>query len=342
MEIYDVADHDRQSESHIAIASGYLYKIAHNGSIFARWHRRYYVLYSDGLLYSYKSDRAKSSNRTIPVGRMCLRMKFGDGTSSQDCHYWPKKVLRNLCFSIINSDRSYHFFCDSEKEMNSWRQHLLRTLGKLASSSNWVLAEREESGVAEKEGIANHVPHSLVQTEVAVQTGGEVVTELLSKEEQLPYDAVGPATSLVGVVGRKEGEDSWSLDSSSEASRVSMSVENTAPSVSSENLISVTSQLEQFEQSSEEEESDTEEEPLTQGAESYVASDHIRAPEPEANPAHYKGGVAAAPRELPGPGLQPADTRSDQTPQDITGEHDLLLTQFDTESESSENEDEVR
>lgn len=88
MEAYD---NGKRSEGHTAVASGYLYKIAHNGSIFAKWHRRYYVLYSDGLLFSYVSDRAKSSNRTIPVGRMCLRMKFGDGTSSEDCRFWPKR-----------------------------------------------------------------------------------------------------------------------------------------------------------------------------------------------------------------------------------------------------------
>ena len=350
MEAYD---NGKRSEGHTAVASGYLYKIAHNGSIFAKWHRRYYVLYSDGLLFSYVSDRAKSSNRTIPVGRMCLRMKFGDGTSSEDCRFWPKRG-RNLCFSVINSDRSYHFFCDSEKELNSWRQHLLGTLGKLASSSNWVLAEREESGAAdqENEGAANLVPHSLLQTEVGAQTGGEAATESPSSEEKLPYDAVGPATSLAGVVGGKGGGDCWSLDRSSEGSRASTSGENTALE---ENLISVKNNLER---SSEEEESDTGEESdtegesdneeesdieealRTQGRESCVPPDCTIAPEPlnaEASPVSCSGRIAAAPR-VPRP---PADSRSGQAPQHISGEHELLLTHIDTESEPSGSEDEV-
>ena len=319
-------DYGRQSEGHAAVASGYLYKIAHNRSIFARWHRRYYVLYSDGLLYSYKSDRSKSSHRTIPVGRMCLRMKFGEDTSYQDCHYWPKKSLRNLCFSIINSDRSYHFFCESEKELNSWRQHLLATLGKLTSSSNWILAEKEEeSEAAEKEGIAGHVPHSLIQTEVEVQTVAETS---LSKQEQLPYDAVGPATSLVGVEGRKEGEDNWSLDRSSEASKGSTSDESVTAHVSSQNLISVRSQLEQFEQSSEEEPSDTEEQLSTQGVEESGVHDHNRA--------IYEENTTAAPE------LHPTDAKSDQhLVRTEVGESEVLLTQFDTESEPSDSEDEV-
>ena len=121
---------------HTAIASGYLFKVAHPLS---RWHRRYYVLYSDGLLHSFKNDRARAANRVIPVGRLCLRMKFGADTTFEDCSSWPKKIPQKLRFSIINSDRAYHFVCESEREMEMWKRNLLGTLNKLTSSNrSWV------------------------------------------------------------------------------------------------------------------------------------------------------------------------------------------------------------
>ena len=159
--------------SHTAVASGYLFKVSHNGTPFARWHRRYYVLYSDGLLYSFKNARSKAFDRVIPVGRMCLRMKFGSETSSEDCASWPKSVSQKLCFSIINSDRAYHFFCESEKEFDSWQQHLLGTLDKLSSSgSHWPVDRGDTKRDSQKE-------RETAQIEVESQ-----------EDEQLTYDMI--------------------------------------------------------------------------------------------------------------------------------------------------------
>ena len=121
--------------SHTAVASGYLHKLTHNGTPFAGWHQRYYVLYSDGLLRSYKSSRARNSHRIIQVGRKCLRLRFGSDTRSEECCRWPQGRSRSQCFSIINSDREYHFYCDSEREFASWRESLLQILAKLGSRS---------------------------------------------------------------------------------------------------------------------------------------------------------------------------------------------------------------
>ena len=171
--------------SHTAVASGYLFKVSHNGTPFARWHRRYYVLYSDGLLYSFKNARSKAFDRVIPVGRMCLRMKFGSETSSEDCASWPKSVSQKLFFSIINSDRAYHFFCESEKEFDSWQQHLLGTLDKLSSSgSHWPVDRGDTKRDSQKE-------RETAQIEVESQ-----------EDEQLTYDMI-----VHGYLESEKGEE---------------------------------------------------------------------------------------------------------------------------------------
>lgn len=128
--------------SHTAVASGFLHKLAHNGTPFARWHQRYYVLYTDGLLRSYKSSRARHSHRVIQVGRKCLRVRFGSDTRSDECSRWPKDCPRELRFSIINSDREYHFYCESEKEFGIWRENLLQILSKLGSAHTSYMERR--------------------------------------------------------------------------------------------------------------------------------------------------------------------------------------------------------
>ena len=121
------------------MASGFLHKLTRSGTLFARWHQRYYVLCSDGLLYSFKSSRARLSNRVIPLGRKCLRLRFGEETRRDEWSHWPKDFPRELCFSIVNSDREFHFCCDSEKELEMWRDNLLGTLDKLSSAHNSFL-----------------------------------------------------------------------------------------------------------------------------------------------------------------------------------------------------------
>lgn len=121
------------------MASGFLHKLTHGGTLFARWHQRYYVLCSDGLFYSFKSSRARLCNRVIPLGRKCLRLRFGEETRRDEWNHWPKDFPRELCFSIVNSDREFHFCCDSEKELEMWRDNLLGTLDKLSSAHNSFL-----------------------------------------------------------------------------------------------------------------------------------------------------------------------------------------------------------
>ena len=128
--------------SHTAVASGFLHKLTHNGTPFARWHQRYYVLYSDGLLCSYKSSRSRNSHRVIHVGRKCLRLRFGLDTRNDECSRWPKSCPRTRCFSVINSDREYHFYCESDREFAIWRKSLQQILAKLGSAHSSYVERR--------------------------------------------------------------------------------------------------------------------------------------------------------------------------------------------------------
>lgn len=132
------------SESHRAVTSGYLHKLAKGGSPVQHWHRRYYVLYSDGLMYSYKNGRSVKANRTIPVGRLCLRMKFGSDTVESG---WPSKAHVNLRFSLIHSNRAYHFYCENTEHFARWQHHLQLILTRFSSSS-CEIPETEKSSPA--------------------------------------------------------------------------------------------------------------------------------------------------------------------------------------------------
>ena len=265
--------------SHTAVASGYLFKVSHEGTPFARWHRRYYVLYSDGLLYSFKNARSRASNRVVPIGRMCLRMKFGEDTTLEDCNSWPKGVPQQLCFSIINSDRSYHFFCESEREFETWRQHLLGTLDKLAS--HWSIdigaSARVEVAVSDTTFNRNATlyatdPGDQVENDVlrkAKEADIQIEVESVDDEhEQLPYDKIGPANVGGHVDVRSdrvesEGDEEHTkhrltVDSDSEGS---LANESTAVNVSEENLAALEPSGEEV---SEEEETDKESEQTLQ------------------------------------------------------------------------------
>lgn len=115
------------------IASGYLFKLARNKRYFSTWHRRYYVLYSDGTLYSFKNLRSSTINRTITIGRMCITIRLGEEVGDDDCSSWPSNIPKSLCFSIVNSDRSYHFVCESRREFERWEASLRDVLHNLQS-----------------------------------------------------------------------------------------------------------------------------------------------------------------------------------------------------------------
>lgn len=238
---------------HWAVASGYLHKIAHNGTPFAQWHRRYYVLYSDGLLYSFKSARARSANRVIPVGRKCLRMKFEEDTSCDDCT-WPKNIPRKLCFSIINSDRSYHFICKSQREMEVWQKNLKETLGKFTPSlARWEnetpISVGEDSPEEENVLELTTCPKAIAGEQPTSEAAQVQRQQNDADEEVLPYDVVGEMRTM--GANNKSG-NSTSVHSS-ESSSSSLANVSTTVNASEENLLSVSRKLEEVEGDSGEE-----------------------------------------------------------------------------------------
>lgn len=135
MSSYEIDQHQEllPAAARIAIASGYLHKLAHGNSLMKVWHERFYVLYSDGLMYSYLNARSKASHRTIPVGRLCLRMKFGQETVQGECESWPRSVPIQCRFTLVNTDRVYHFHAENENDLLLWKHHLQSTMERLCS-----------------------------------------------------------------------------------------------------------------------------------------------------------------------------------------------------------------
>lgn len=208
--------------SHTAVASGFLHKLAHNGSPFACWHQRYYVLYSDGLLRSYKSSRARHSHRVIQVGRKCLRLRFGSDTRSDECRRWPKECPRELRFSIINSDREYHFYCESKRQFGIWRESLSRILSKLGSAHSsyverrssrlrgWVDEKSDDSDISCNEQTTTGSREKLEETPSTKKKGKRERDDVSSAMDG--YDTLGPAgtstTVLAAVTDHESEEDS--------------------------------------------------------------------------------------------------------------------------------------
>jgi len=203
-------------------------------------------------------------------------MKFGEDTTLEDCNSWPKGVPQRLCFSIINSDRSYHFFCESEREFETWREHLLGTLDKLAShwSIDKGVSARVEVVVSDTTFHQNATPNPYTtdpkdQPEKA-QTNDEadIQIEVESVEDELPYDKVGPANvgrhggvtsdQVESEGGEEHTQHRLALDSDSEGS---LANESTAVNISEENLAALEPS---GEEASEGEETDKESEQAVQ------------------------------------------------------------------------------
>ncbi|KAL5476302.1 hypothetical protein EMCRGX_G026228 [Ephydatia muelleri] len=130
------------------IASGYLFKLARNKRYFETWHRRYYVLYSDGSLHSFKNLRSSTLTRTISIGRKCIAVRFGEEVGNDDCNSWPSNIPKYLCFSIVNSDRSYHFICESRREFERWEASLREARHKIQSSGQSQQDGKPDHGTA--------------------------------------------------------------------------------------------------------------------------------------------------------------------------------------------------
>ena len=209
--------------SHTAVASGFLHKLTHNGTPFARWHQRYYVLYTDGLLRSYKSSRSRSSNRVIHVGRKCLRVRFGTETRNDECSRWPKGCPRERCFSVINSDREFHFYCESEREFAVWQDNLLSILGRLGSAHTSYVERRgsKMNGVASWLDDKSEDDSSIAPTPASSRKLGpamkkeraDISQDLVDKESDGSegYDAVGPAVHHTAC-DSEEGESEDGLE----------------------------------------------------------------------------------------------------------------------------------
>lgn len=223
--------------SHTAVASGFLHKLAHNGTPFACWHQRYYVLYSDGLLHSYKSSRARHSHRVIQVGRKCLRVRFGSDTRSDECRRWPKECPRELRFSIINSDREYHFYCESEREFGIWRESLSQILSKLGSAhSSYIerrssklskppgwLEEKSDSEISCNEQTASSSREKLEEAPLMETKEGAEREKGDGSGDLDGYDSLGPAgtsTIALATVSDHESEDGHASDTQLDRKRL--------------------------------------------------------------------------------------------------------------------------
>ena len=168
-----------------ATASGYLFKLARNKRLFSTWHRRYYVLYSDGTLNSYKHLRSTSINRTIPIGRKGIKILFGEEVGDDDCDSWPRNIPKSLCFSVTNSDRSYHFVCESRREFERWEASLREVMHKVQISEK-----------TEHEGDTRVIPVTSEEgrggaNAMVATTNAEGATELDADMEA--YDKAGTA-----------------------------------------------------------------------------------------------------------------------------------------------------
>lgn len=245
--------------SHTAVASGFLHKLAHNGTPFACWHHRYYVLYSDGLLHSYKSSRARHSHRVIHVGRKCLRVRFGSDTRSDECRRWPKECPRELRFSIINSDREYHFYCESEREFGIWRESLSQILSKLGSAHSSYI-ERRSSKLNRPPGwVDEKSDDSEISCNEQTTTGSREKLEeapLMKKKEgererddgsglMDGYDSLEPAgtsTIALAAVSDHESEDEHASDIQLDRKRLNDIAES--ENMNSDDLLTGTEEIE--------------------------------------------------------------------------------------------------
>ena len=129
-----------EDEDSSIVYRGAVFKLARNGRLSHRWHRRYAVLNSEGHLYLYSDEGMRSVRRVVDLQQMCLRIKFGVDTSDDYCSSWPKRVPQDRRFSLINMDRTYHFFTASRRDAESWKSAFLSIAeSKSIFTANWAL-----------------------------------------------------------------------------------------------------------------------------------------------------------------------------------------------------------
>ena len=130
-----------EDEDASIVFRGAVFKLARNGRVASRWHKRYAVLNSEGHLYLYSDEGMRSVRRVIDLQQMCLRIKFAADTSDDYCSNWPKRVPPDRRFSLINMDRTFHFFTPSKEEAASWKRGFLSIAeAKSIFTANWALS----------------------------------------------------------------------------------------------------------------------------------------------------------------------------------------------------------
>lgn len=188
---------------------GAVFKLARNGRLAPQWHKRYAVLNSEGHLYLYSDEGMRSVRRVIDLQQMCLRIKFGTDTNDDYCSNWPKRVPPERRFSLINMDRTYHFFTASKKEATSWKASFLSIAeAKSIFTANWALsAEPSESaanqGVQELPAKPKHPMESPLHTLFNTERPSKTVTVVEEGEGDELEE--GEEDSL--VLGEEEEEE---------------------------------------------------------------------------------------------------------------------------------------
>lgn len=143
------------------IFRGIVFKLARNGRMLPSWHRRYAVLNSEGQLYLYTDETMRSVRRVIDLQNLCLRIKFAEDTTDDYCNKWPKRTPKTRRISLINMDRTYHFYTDTDEEAVSWKDAFASTAG---TSSNWTLetALKRPQTSEQANGLSQLLPHAVL------------------------------------------------------------------------------------------------------------------------------------------------------------------------------------
>ena len=115
---------DQPAQTRTLMLRGYLLKRTETRAL-NTWHRRFWVLMSDGALLEYKHMRSYGNGaapmRTITVGASEVDVSR-DG--------------RNFCFTFFSDGRRFMLRCDSETRFNRWRRAFGSTRDKLASAAS--------------------------------------------------------------------------------------------------------------------------------------------------------------------------------------------------------------
>lgn len=186
-----------------------VFKLARNGRLAHRWHKRYAVLNSEGHLYLYSDEGMRSVPRVINLQQMCLRIKFGADTSDDYCSNWPKRVSPDRRFSLINMDRTYHFYTASEKEAASWKTGFLSIAeAKSIFTANWALSADPSESVVDQADLElpakpKHPRESPLHTLFNTAQPAETVTVVEEGEEEDLEEGKGDRQVLEG---EEEGE----------------------------------------------------------------------------------------------------------------------------------------